>query len=62
MATTGVPRSMMMLVAYMAQMNSGSRNHVMPGALMRWTVTTMFRPVRMDEKPVMKTPTPVAKT
>ena len=32
MATTGVPSMMMMLVAYIDQMNSGRRNHVMPGA------------------------------
>ena len=62
MAMTGVPSSMMMLVAYIAQMNSGRRNQVRPGARMRWMVTTKFRPVRMDEKPVMKTPTPVAMT
>ena len=28
----------------------------MPGARIRWTVTMKFRPVRIDEKPVMKTP------
>ena len=28
----------------------------MPGARMRWTVTMKFRPVRIDEKPVMNTP------
>ena len=28
----------------------------MPGARMRWTVTMKLRPVRIDEKPVMKTP------
>ncbi len=26
---------------------------------MRWIVTMKFRPVRIDEKPVMKTPMPV---
>ena len=39
-------------------MNSGRRNQVRPGARMRWMVTTKFRPVRMDEKPAMKMPTP----
>ena len=28
----------------------------MPGARMRWMVTMKFSPVRIDEKPVMKTP------
>ena len=28
----------------------------MPGARMRWMVTMKFRPVRIDEKPVMKMP------
>ena len=37
-------------------MNSGSRNQVMPGARMRWIVTMKLRPVRIDEKPVMKMP------
>ena len=32
MASTGVARTRMMLVAYSAQMNSGMRNQVMPGA------------------------------
>ena len=52
----------MMLVAYIDQMNSGRRNQVSPGARMRWMVTMKFRPVRIDEKPAMKTPTPVAIT
>ncbi len=43
----------------MAHTNSGSRNQVRPGARMRWIVTMKFRPVRIDEKPVMKTPMPV---
>ena len=34
-AITGVPSTMTRLVAYSAQMNSGSRNHVMPGARIR---------------------------
>ena len=50
-ASTGVPSTMIRLVAYIDQMNSGSRNQVMPGARMRWIVTMKFRPVRIDEKP-----------
>ena len=30
-----------------------------PGARIRWIVTMKLRPVRIDEKPVMKTPIPV---
>ena len=46
----------MMLVAYCAQTKSGKRNQVMPGARMVCTVTMKFKPVRMEEKPLMKTP------
>ena len=56
MPTTGVPSIWMMLVAYIAHTNSGRRNHVRPGARILWTVTMKFRPVRMDEKPMMKMP------
>ena len=62
MASTGVPSTMMMLVAYIDQTNSGRRNQVRPGARMRWMVTMKFRPVRIDEKPMMKMPTAVAMT
>ena len=58
-AITGVPRMKITLVAYIAQMKSGSRNQVMPGARILWIVTMKFRPVRIDEKPVMKTPSAV---
>ncbi len=34
----------------------------MPGARMRWMVTMKLSPVRIEEKPLMKTPTPVAMT
>ena len=34
----------------------------MPGARMLWMVTMKLRPVRIDEKPVMKTPTPAGIT
>ena len=56
MATTGVPRIWMRLVAYIAQRNSGMRNQVMPGARILWMVTTKFRPVRIEENPAMNTP------
>src|SRR5258708_37705318 len=55
-AMTGVPRMKMMLVAYCAQTKRGKRNQVMPGARMVCTVTIKFKPVRMEEKPLMKTP------
>ena len=38
------------------------RNHVIPGARMRWMVTMKFSPVRIDEKPVMKIPSAVGTT
>ena len=34
----------------------------MPGARIRWIVTMKFRPVRIDEKPVMKMPSAVGMT
>ena len=34
----------------------------MPGARMRWMVTMKLRPVRIDEKPAMKTPSAVGTT
>ena len=43
-------------------MNSGRRNQVMPGARILWIVTMKFRPVRIDEKPVMKMPSAVGIT
>ena len=61
-ATTGVPRIITRLVAYCAQTNSGSRNHVRPGARMRCTVTMKLKPVRIDENPAMKTPTAASVT
>ena len=62
MARTGVASMITMLVAYIDQTNSGRRNHVRPGARMRCVVTMKFRPVRIDEKPVMNAPSVVAKT
>ena len=55
MASTGVPSTMIRLVAYSAQTNSGRRNQVIPGARIVWIVTMKFSPVRIDENPVMKT-------
>src|SRR6185503_19808311 len=55
-AMTGVPRIITRLVAYCAHTKSGRRNHVMPGARIRCTVTMKLKPVRIDEKPVTKTP------
>jgi hypothetical protein len=40
----------------MAQTNRGIFIQVMPGARRVWVVTMKFRPVRIDEKPNMKTP------
>ena len=38
------------------------RNHVMPGARIRWIVTIKLRPVRIEENPVMKIPNAVGMT
>jgi hypothetical protein len=43
-ASTGVPSTMMMLVAYIDQTNSGMRNQVMPGARILWMVTMKVEP------------------
>ncbi len=51
-----------MLVAYMDQIKSGKRNHVSPGARIRWIVTMKFKPVRIDEKPTTNTPSAVGIT
>ena len=61
-ASTGVPSTMIRLVAYIDQRKSGIRNHVIPGARIRWMVTMKLRPVRIDEKPVMKIPSAVGMT
>ena len=34
----------------------------MPGTRIVWIVTMKFNPVRIEEKPVMKIPTPVSTT
>ncbi len=57
-ASTGVARIWIRLVAYMAQMNNGSRLQVIPGHRILWTVTMMFSPVRIEENPRMKIPSP----
>ncbi len=62
MAITGVPRMKMTLTAYVAQMNSGSRNQVMPGARILWIVTMKFSPVRIELNPLMKMPIRVSVT
>src|ERR1039458_5157 len=41
-------------------MKSGRRDHVIPGARMRWMVTTKFRPVRMEENPATKIASPAS--
>ena len=46
----------MMLVAYIPQMNRGSRCHVIPGARSLWIVTMKFSPVRIDDIPMRKIP------
>ena len=46
----------------MDQMNRGSRNHVSPGARMRWMVTMKLSPVRIVENPAMKMPRAVGIT
>ena len=61
-ASTGVPKSWIRLVAYIAQMKSGSRLQVMPGQRILWTVAMMLSAVRIDEKPVMKMPSPAYNT
>ena len=62
MASTGVPNTMIMLVAYIDQTKRGKRDQVIPGARMVCTVTMKLRPVRMDEKPAMKTATAAGTT
>jgi hypothetical protein len=61
-ATTGVPRIITRLVAYWAQTNSGRRNQVIPGARIVCTVTMKFKPVRIEENPLIKIPSPTAIT
>ena len=36
---------------------SGKRPQVSPGARIRWTVTMKFKPVKMEAKPAIRTPT-----
>ena len=59
---TGVPRIWMIAVAYMLQQKRGIRVQPMPGARIVWSVTRKLSPVRIEEKPEMKTPTPVTTT
>ena len=46
----------------MDQINNGRRVHVIPGARMRWIVTTKFKPVRIDENPLIKIASPASMT
>ena len=41
---------------------AASRNQVIPGARIVWIVTIKFRPVRIDENPLIKIPSPTAIT
>ncbi len=56
MASTGVASTMTRETAYMAQTKSGNRNQLMPGMRRLWMVTMKLSPVRIEEKPVTKTP------
>ena len=58
MAMTGVPRTMIRLVAYMPQTKRGILNQVMPGARILWMVTMKFSPVRMEENPAINAAMP----
>ena len=62
MASTGVASTRMMLVAYMPRRRVAGGTRSCPGARSLWMVTMKFRPVRIEEKPVMKTPAAVART
>ena len=55
-AITGMARIKMMLVAYSDHRKSGRRNQVSPGARIVWIVTMKLSPVRIEEKPEIKTP------
>ena len=62
MAITGVPRTIIRLVAYIPHTNNGILNQVIPGALILWIVTMKFRPVNIDEKPAIKAAIPAKST
>ena len=62
MARIGVARIWIQAVAYSDQVKSGRRPQVIPSALRRWMVVTKLRPVRIDEKPMMKTPSTARET
>ena len=61
-ARTGVASTMTRLVAYIAQTNSGRRNHVIPGARNICVVAMKLTPAAIEEKPAMKTPIAAAMT
>ncbi len=56
MPSTGVAMIWMMAVAYSPQRNSGMRNQVMPGGRSLWMLTMKLMPVRIELKPITKTP------
>ena len=62
MASTGVASTITRLTTYIDQTNSGSRNHVMPGARSMWIVARKLTPVAIEEKPTMNTPSAAAIT
>ena len=53
---TGVARTWIIAVAYVAQRNSGILNHVMPAGRRRWIVTMKFMPVKIELNPNTKAP------
>ena len=57
-AITGVPRTMIRLVAYIPQTKRGILNQVIPGARILWMVTIKFNPVRIEENPAMNAAIP----
>jgi len=58
-ASTGVASNITSDTPYIDHTKRGRRNHVMPVVRMVWIVTMKLSPVRIDEKPTMKTPTTV---
>ena len=61
-ASTGVARTWMMLVPYIAQTKRGRRNQWRPRARIVCVVTMKLTPVMMVDHPRMKTPTTVGTT
>ncbi len=61
-ASTGVARTWMMLVPYIAQTKSGMRNQSSPCARIVCVVTMKLTPVMMVDQPRMKIPSTVGTT